>query len=175
MDEIIVNDEVDEITRAAREESSKAANKPMIDHLPDAIGKDELGFPMLLAAPGEKIVIERVASVLSHRPWLDTRTYTVKSIDAATGRLDLWDESFHRDATTNFIEGPKVGYRFKLAAIKGLSIGQRRRGRPKKNPTGAPQEAKPVQLGPDGKPIAKRRGRPPGSKNGAGKAQPERT
>jgi len=163
--EIIANDEVDEITRAAREESSKGANKPMIDHLPDAVTTDEMGMPVLLAGPGEKIVIERVASVLSHRPWLDTRTYTITSIDAASGWIGLWDDVYHRDAGSNYIEGMKVGYRFKLAAAKGPSIGERKRGRPKKNPTGAPVPEKPVELGPDGKPVQKRRGRPKGSKN----------
>lgn len=164
-EEIIINDEMDEISREAAKEAAKAANKPMIDHLPDAVSKDEMGMPLLLAKPGDKIIIERVASVLSHRPWLDTKTYTIKTIDSVSGHLNLWDENFHRDATSNFIEGLKVGYRFKLPNSKGISIGQKKRGRPKKNPTGAPEPAKPVQLGPDGKPVAKKRGRPPGSKN----------
>lgn len=144
---------------------AKGANKPVIDHLPDAVARDEMGMPVLLAKPGEKIVIERVASVLSHRPWLDTKTYTIQSIDAATGGLVLWDDDLHRDASSNYIEGLKVGYRFKLPNIKGLSIGKKKRGRPKKNPTLAPVEAPPVVLGPDGQPVKKKRGRPAGSKN----------
>ena len=164
-DEVIDNGLMDEISTEAAKEAAKAANKPMIDHLPDAVAKDELGMPTLLAKPGDKIIIERVASVLSHKPWLDTKTYTIQTIDAVSGHLTLWDENFHRDATSNFIEGLKVGYRFKLPNSKGISIGQKKRGRPKKNPTGVPDPAKPVQLGPDGKPVAKKRGRPPGSKN----------
>ncbi|NDE17815.1 hypothetical protein EBZ80_23100 [bacterium] len=46
-----------------------------------------------------------------------------------------------------------------------MSIGKRKRGRPRKNPTGAPEPGKPVQLGPDGTPVAKKRGRPAGTKN----------
>jgi hypothetical protein len=161
----IVNDEMDEISRAAAKEAAKAANKPMIDHLPDAVETDEMGLPTLLAEPGDKIIIERVATVLSHKPWLDTKTYTIESIDAATGNLALWDDDLHRSATSNFVQGIKVGYRFKLPTSKGLCIGHKKRGRPKKNPTGIPEEPKPVLLGPDGKPVAKRRGRPPGTKN----------
>lgn len=158
------NDTLETLESLAAAEA-KGANKPMIDHLPDAVVKDELGMHVLLAKPGDKIVIERVASVLSHRPWLDTKTYTIQSINAATGGLVLWDDDLHRDASSNYIEGMKVGYRFKLPTIKGLCIGQKKRGRPKKNPTGAPVPEKPVELGPDGKPVQKRRGRPKGSKN----------
>lgn len=144
---------------------AKAANKPLIDHLPDAISKDEMGFPVLLAGPGERIIIERTASILEGRPWLDTKTYTIESIDTASGRLHLWDDDLQRYAGTNFVEGLKVGYRFKLPTRKGMNIGQRKRGRPRKNPEGAPVEAKPVELGPDGQPVKKKRGRPAGSKN----------
>lgn len=163
-DEIIDNGEMDEISREVAA-STKAVNKPMIDHLPDAVSKDEMGLPTLLAKPGDKIVIERVASVLNNKPWLDTKTYVIESIDSGTGHLKLWDEDLGRSATSNFIKGLAAGYRFKLPNLKGLSIGKKKRGRPRKNPTGAPEVAKPVQLGPDGKPIAKKRGRPAGSKN----------
>lgn len=164
-DEIIDNGLMDEISAEAAKEAAKAANKPMIDHLPDAVAKDELGQPALLAKPGDKIVIERVASVLSHKPWLDTKTYVIESIDSVSGQLKLWDPDLERNATSNFIKGLAAGYRFKLPNVKGISIGKKKRGRPRKNPTGAPEEVKPVQLGPDGKPIAKKRGRPAGSKN----------
>jgi hypothetical protein len=163
--EIIDNGEVDEVTRAAQLEAAKAANKPMIDHLPDAVEKDEMGYLVLLAAPGEKLIVERLASVLSHKPWLDTKTYTVKSVDVASGFVSLWDDDLRRDATTNYIQGLNAGYRFKLVTKKGMQIGHKKRGRPKKNPTGMPEETKPVVLGPDGQPAKKKRGRPPGVKN----------
>jgi len=163
-EEIIINEEMDDISRAELEARKAAASKPMIDHLPDAISKDEMGFPTLLAGPGERIIIERVASILQGRPWLDTKTYTIESIDAVSGRLSLWDDDLQRSAGTNFIEGLKVGYRFKLPTRKGMNIGHRKRGRPRKNPEGTPVE-KTVELGPDGQPIKKKRGRPAGSKN----------
>ena len=160
--EIIDNGEVDEVTRAAQLEAAKAANKPMIDHLPDAVEKDEMGYLVLLAAPGEKLIVERLASVLSHKPWLDTKTYTVKSVDVASGFVSLWDDDLRRDATTNYIQGLKAGYRFKLVTRKGMQIGAKKRGRPKKNPT---VEPKPVEMDTNGQPVKKKRGRPPGVKN----------
>jgi hypothetical protein len=163
--EVITNDEVDEITRAERLERGKTAAKPLIDHLEDAVGKDQLGNPILLAKVGDRIIIERVASVLSHRPWLDTKTYVITNVDGVTGDLVLMDTDVGQTAGSNYITGTKYGYRFKLPNSKGMSIGKRKRGRPRKNPTGAPEPVKPVQLGPDGKPVAKRRGRPAGSKN----------
>jgi hypothetical protein len=106
-----------------------------------------------------------VASVLTHKPWLDTKTYTVQSVDVASGFVSLWDDDLRRDATTNFIEGLKAGYRFKLVTKKGMQIGAKKRGRPKKNPTGIPEQAKPVELDSNGQPVKKKRGRPPGVKN----------
>lgn len=163
--EVITNDEVDEITRAERLERSKAAAKPPIDHLEDAVGTDQFGNPILLAKVGDRIIIERVASVLSHKPWLDTKTYVITNVDGFTGDLVLMDTDLHQQAGSNYITGLKHGYRFKLPNSKGMSIGKRKRGRPRKNPTGAPEPVKPVQLGPDGKPLAKKRGRPAGTKN----------
>lgn len=163
--EIITNDEVDEITRATRAEQTKLASKPIIDHLEDAVSEDQFGNPVLLARVGDKIIIERVASVLSHKPWLDTKTYIITSIDGVTGDLVLMDYDLGQQAGSNYITGLKHGYRFKLPNSKGMSIGKRKRGRPKKNPTGAPELEKPVQLDANGQPIKKKRGRPPGVKN----------
>jgi len=165
VDEIITNDEVDEITRAERLERAKASAKPLIDHLADAVGKDQFGNPILLAKVGDKIIIERIATVLSHKPWLDTKTYVITNVDGVTGDLVLMDTDLGQQAGSNYITGVDRGYRFKLPNSKGMSIGKRKRGRPRKNPTGTPEPVKPIQLGPDGKPIAKKRGRPTGTKN----------
>jgi len=159
------NGEVDEITRAARLEASKAAAKPLIDHLAAAVGSDELGNLVFLGKTGDKVIIERIATVLSHRPWLDTKTYIVESVDGVTGDMRLFDPEMCQEAMSNFITGTKRGYRFKLPSSKGMSIGKRKRGRPKKNPTDAPELAKPVVLDAAGQPAKKKRGRPPGSKN----------
>lgn len=161
-----INDEVDEITRAVVLARDEEGNKPLIDHLPDAVEKDAMGFLSLLVGPGEKLIIERVASVLTNKPWLDTKTYTIKSVDLASGNVSLWDDDLHRDASTNYIEGLKVGYRFKLVTRKGMQIGKKKRGRPKKNPTDVPDvNTKPIELDAKGMPIKKKRGRPPGVKN----------
>jgi len=165
VDEIITNDEVDEITRAQRLERTKAAARPLIDHLEDAVGKDQFGNPILLAKVGDKIIIERIATILNHKPWLDTKTYVITNIDGVTGDLVLMDTDLGQQAGSNYIVGLKHGYRFKLPNSKGMSIGKRKRGRPRKNPTGVPEPVKPAQLGPDGMPVAKKRGRPAGTKN----------
>ena len=165
MNEDITNDEFDDVTRHEHREKAKAANKPAIDHLPDAVKKDEFGMLTLLAKPGEKIIIERVASILSNKPWLDTKTYVINTIDAASGDVNLWDDDLKRFAQTNYIKGTQVGYRFKLANQKGLQIGKKKRGRPKKNATGIPELIKPVVLDINGLPVKLKRGRPPGIKN----------
>jgi len=162
--EIIENDEVDEVTRAARAEQTKLASKPIIDHLEDAVGKDQFGNPVLLAKVGDRIIIERYATLLSHKPWLDTKTYVITNVDGVTGDLVLMDTDLGQQAGSNYINGLKHGYRFKLPSRKGMNIGQRKRGRPRKNPTEVP-EVKELQLDANGQPIKKKRGRPPGVKN----------
>jgi len=152
---------IDALTEAEEAEKRERANRPMIDHLPDAIERDDLGRLVLNAAPGEKLIIERWATILPGRPWLDTKTYTIMTIDEATGVVRLWDDDLQRNASTNYISGVKAGYRFKVPTRKGMQIGKKKRGRPKKNPTDAPslEVAKPTTDGP------KKRGRPAGSKN----------
>lgn len=154
---------LDETNPNPIELEAPAQNKPAIDHLPDAIVRNEMGMLVLLVKPGEKLVIERCASILASRPWLDTKTYVVQTIDEATGHVSLWDEDLHRFAGTNYVSGLKAGYRFKMATSKASAeIGKKKRGRPRKNP---PVEARPVQVGADGKPEKKKRGRPAGVKN----------
>jgi hypothetical protein len=143
---------------AAMMANSKPITPPTIDHLPDAVIKDPMGRLVLLAGPGDKLVIERVASILTHKPWLDTKTYTVESVEESTGIVHLWDEDLYRNSSTNYITGISSGYRFKLATAKGASIGQRKRGRPRKNPT-TPTTPTPTNTTP------KKRGRPKGAKN----------
>lgn len=154
---------LDELAVAEAKEQARKVAKPLIDHLEDAVGQDQFGNPVLNAGVGDKIIIERVASILSHRPWLDTKTYVIQSVDGVTGDLLLLDTDIGQQAGSNFITGPQRGYRFKLPNAKGLSIGKRRRGRPRKNPTEAPTSNKPAQ--PAVGTAPKKRGRPAGSKN----------
>lgn len=155
-----VEDSIDEFVDPISAEAKRLANRPMIDHLPDAVERDELGRFVLSARPGDKIIMERWATILKGRPWLDTKTYTIVSIDEASGEVHLWDDDLQRNATTNYITGTKAGYRFKLPTKKGMLIGTKRRGRPRKNPTDAPTNASP-----GGPPVVKKRGRPAGTKN----------
>lgn len=141
--------------------AAKPVAPPPIDHLPDAIVKDPQGRPVFLAHRGDKIVIERYATVLNHRPWLDTKTYTVEAIEESTGVVHLYDEELHRNSSTNYLDGSKNGYRFKLANTKGATIGQRKRGRPRKNPE-ATATPKPEPVPGE---APKKRGRPKGAKN----------
>lgn len=134
----------------------KPEAKPDISRLPDAIAGGKL-----LLKPGERIVIERRVPFLDGCPYLDTRTYVIKSIDEATGVLRLWDESFQQWAMDNYAKGPSYGQVYKMALGRSVTT-KKKRGRPRKNPVEAP---KPVELGPDGKPVKKKRGRPKGSKN----------
>ena len=135
----------------------KPVNKPDISRLRDALGPD--GFPVFRA--GDKIVIERYTSVLAGNPYLDTRTYRVLEIDSVTGNLKLFDDSLQQFAGDNWKVGPKRGNVYKLAGSMNITT-KKKRGRPRKAPV---EQPKPVELGPDGKPIKKKRGRPPGSKN----------
>lgn len=149
-------------------EAHRLATRPNIDDLMDAVVKDELGRQLLLVKPGEKLIVERFATVLPGHPWLDTRTYTVQSIDEASGRVHLWDDELQRTAMTDYIGGTKVGYRFKLP-IKGrpMVTNKRKRGRPKKPAVVSPTVPVQVQstLAPDGTPVKRGRGRPKGVKN----------
>lgn len=153
------NEDLNDLVDVEEAERKRLANKPMIDHLPDAVRKDELGRYVMDARPGDKIVMERWATILAGKPWLDTKTYTIVSIDEASGDLKLWDDDLCRAALTNYVSGMKAGYRFKLPNKRNMEIGKKRRGRPRKNPVAAGEpKAAPV----DG---VKRRGRPAGTKN----------
>jgi hypothetical protein len=155
---------ITEVMANEAREASRLASRPNIDGLPDAVVKNEDGSYLFLAAPGEKLVVERFATVLKTRPWLDTKVYVVESIDSATGNVALFDPELHRFAGTNYIEGLKNGYRFKLPTAKTRIDGKRKRGRPRKNPQAEVAAPVPV-LDEAGNPVKKKRGRPKGVKN----------
>jgi hypothetical protein len=148
-------------------EKSRLAQKPIIDHLEDAIELDEDGIPVFTIPPGERVIIERFVSVLPTSPWLDTKTYTVETIDGVTGNIVLWDDAGKCYAMSNYLTAPKKGYRFKVPPAKGgLTIGGRKRGRPRKVvPVGQEKPVVEVVLDENGQPVKKKRGRPAGTKN----------
>jgi hypothetical protein len=155
----IISDDVsddDDVNPSAIIAAVEAA-RPDISRLPDAIMD---GVPVFFA--GDRIVIERRASILRGNPYLDTRTYSVKSLDLVTGDMVLWDVSLFQWARDNFITGPKLGQVYKLTNGLSTSPGKKKRGRPRKNLEVAPVVR---ATDADGNPIKKRRGRPAGVKN----------
>lgn len=128
--------------------------KPDISHLPDAIVG---GIPQFEA--GDQIVVERYAGFLTGKPYLDTRTYRVLSLDSFGGKMKLLDESTDQNAMMNWKEGILHGNIFKLHSGRLPVASKGKRGRPRKNPLPPP----PV----DGTPLPKKkgRGRPKGVKN----------
>ena len=157
---------ISSILASEAKERARLASKPVLDHLEDAVEVDDLGIPTFTVAPGDKVVVERYATILRGSPWLDTKVYTVESIDGVTGTLRLWDDDDKCHAMTNYITGFAAGFKFKVPPVKGgVPTSQRRRGRPRKIlPPGQEKPSTPI-LGEDGQPVKKKRGRPPGVKN----------
>lgn len=159
MPQVDVDSFSETLTPEQRDELFKtpdSATKPDISNLPNAI--DVFGQPAFTV--GDKIVIERYAHILPGQPYLDTKSYKVLEVDDVTGDMRLYDETLSQFAMENWKIGTKRGNVYKLAM--GNVISRKQRGRPRKNPIEAP---KPLVVGPDGKPIKKKRGRPPGTKN----------
>jgi hypothetical protein len=146
------------------QEQARLASRPNIDHLPDAVVKDEMGMWLLLAKPGEKIIIERFSSIFPGRPWMDTKVYTVHSVETVSGNIYLHDDDLQRITTTNIEQALKYGHRFKLPTVKVNLTTKRKRGRPRKNPL-APVPSKAAMAPTNEAPAKRGRGRPKGSKN----------
>lgn len=160
-------DSISSILDSEAKERARLAQKPIIDHLEDAIELDDDGVPVFTIPPGEKVIIERFRTVLKDPAWLDTKVYTVETIDGVTGNLMLWDDEGKCHSMSNYLTAPKRGYRFKVPPAKGgLHIQSRKRGRPRKLvPVGQEAPLPIVQLDENGQPIKKKRGRPAGVKN----------
>lgn len=134
----------------------KIVTKPDISHLPDALSG---GWPTF--KEGDLIVIERYADCLRGRPYLDTRTYRVKSVDLVTGRVELYDDCMKQHAMDNWRQGIRIGQVYKFAK-GGPVTTKKKRGRPRKSPVET--DVQPVIKVEEVK--AKRgRGRPKGVKN----------
>lgn len=115
----------------------RLANKPYIDHLEDAVVmKDDK--PFFTQEKGTRVIIERVATVLSGSPWLDTRSYIVQSVDQETGVLKLQDEEMRHASESNFITATAAGYRFKKPPGKGAPLPTKNKAAPKPAVTEAP-------------------------------------
>jgi hypothetical protein len=138
-------------------EDRKPIVKPDISRLLEAL--DSAGLPLFKA--GDNIVIERYSIELEDRPYIDTRTLRVVSVDADTGLIRLYDESLGQHALSDWKNGPKMGITFKLSAGTAVNT-KKKRGRPRKNPAIEPANAVTV------KKVPGKRGRPKGSKNRSG-------
>lgn len=160
---MMVNDlpEEDDVTSQIREvatTTARAAQKPSIDHLDDAVVEMEGHGRIFLPEPGNGLIIQYPEI------WRDTSYYTVRKIDYGTGTVYLWCPSRGQWALTNFLNYDKHGLVMKMPPEgaselrMAIALGRRKRGRPRKNPvavvTPPPQEG-----------ASRGRGRPKGSKN----------
>lgn len=118
--------ELREAMEAETRERDRDKSKPFIDHLDDAIVDGKFVVDV-----GEKVVIERYYHVGEIAKWLDTRSYIVQHVDHETGRLKLFDHDVRQCAMSNFIDGPKRGYRFKIPT-KHTRLRGRGKSKPKK-------------------------------------------
>ena len=151
--------EINSAVDATLAEQKRLDNKPIIDQMEDAL--DSSGMPKF--GVGDKIVIERLMSILPGNHWLDTRLCIVKSVDLITGDLNLEDPELRQYMYSNFIKGPERGFRFKLAPKIGNKLNARKqRGRPK---SAVPKPEKPVKVDANGNVVKGKRGRPKGIKN----------
>jgi hypothetical protein len=112
-------------------EKKRLDTRPDLGHLADAVAEsvDSLGNKKVtfLAKVGDRVVVERHSSLFKTHPWIDTRVWCVNRINAETGRLDLWCDDLWQNASCNYIEDRKIGYRFKLVPLKGSIFKRKKR------------------------------------------------
>lgn len=86
----------------------------MISHLPDAVVSHEDGTRSFAPKKGQKVIIERWATVLPGSPWLDTKVYQVMEVNQESGRLMLLDLEAQNITLSDWKTGTEVyGWRFK--------------------------------------------------------------
>lgn len=139
---------------------SRPRDMPKIDHLRDAIEMTHAGDPLFLLPVGSRLIIERRSGLLHGRPWIDTKVYEIREIDQDSGLLKLWDPETHHHARDNFKAGVRVGSRYKVPPLKG-----RWDAPPKVVKVPVNVQVSPVEMGIDGMPVKRGRGRPAGVKN----------
>lgn len=97
-----------------------SSQKPDITHLEDAI----VGGTLLIKV-GEKLVLERCASLVDKRYWLDTAVYKILTMDD-DGTMRLLCMETGRRVFDNWKEGPsKYSYVYKIPPKKGSFYKQR--------------------------------------------------
>lgn len=158
----IVDPDEDFAGAVERAISPRERHRPTTDHLKNAVKesgvKGQVLVPEFLAKVGDRIVLERWATVLKGSPWLSTCVYIVLTIDHETGLVGLYDTSCHMHACTNFITGPTSGA-VKILLAPGVKD-------PFTVPRGAHEKTLPAKDAVTHlERPKKRRGRPKGSKN----------
>jgi hypothetical protein len=156
LDHTSTDDFNDELTSILANENSRSA--PTIDNLQDAVIFDTDGTVVFIPEVGQRVIIERWFKSDGEHYWLDTETYKIIDIDYDTGDLKLHNESLRQAAKSNYINGVKHGYRFKMPEGM-INVGKKQRGRPKRRRNEYSE--------PPSKPMGeqKKRGRPAGAKN----------
>ncbi len=110
-------DDIREYVHSHAREQRRVATRPFLDHLADATVMKPDGAIGFTPKNGMQVIIERVASCLTNKPWLDTKVFIVKDVDYASGALRLWDDELKQHASSNFKTGLKLGYRFKVPEL----------------------------------------------------------
>lgn len=145
--------EEEEDLNPVKAEAKRLGKRPSIDHLQPGVVNGEPQFK-----PGDRIVVERRASLLKGNPWLDTRVYNVKSINAANGHVQCRDWEQHPEhgqlVTVSYTDDfmtiklcPKSGDPFKVPVAE------------------KPRQTTPLIQQAGEEKAKKRKGRPKGSKN----------
>jgi hypothetical protein len=136
----------------------KQVYKPDCSGLECAVEFDAAGNAVaFLAKVGDKLIYEHV-----NHAWWPTGRFEVLRIKD-NGDVIMWSPGDCAHSMTNWRTAHGLGHKLYLETprSKVTLTGTRSRGRPKKDRPPPP----PVQLGPDGQPVKRKRGRPKGSKN----------
>lgn len=127
--EIETNDEFESALFDPTEMAERrAARRPDVSHLADAIAITEGGKRIPLFNIGERILIERRSSFLKGNPWIDTNVYTVLGIDDDTGVVSLWNEEFKQHARST-LNDPLITFKFPSLLAPSRRASNRRKRR----------------------------------------------
>lgn len=138
---------------------AESSQKPDITHLEDAI----VGGTLLVKV-GEKLVLERCASLVDKRYWLDTAVYKILTMDD-DGMMRLLCMETGRRVFDNWKEGPsKYSYVYKIPPKKGSFYKQRTK-KIKLAPTMCAQKAVPTPVVAETVSSEKKQGRRKGVPN----------
>lgn len=119
-----VEDIAELVLTPEQREQSRLARKPSIEHLKNGvIIKSGERIPMFDV--GDRIVVERYASLVVGCPWLDTLVYHVVSIDDELGYVRVTEEESRRQGYVSFKDKYTT---IKLAPVRGNPF-ENKRGR----------------------------------------------